>query len=176
MKNISLLTCLLLLNFSCGTSKKNSSTNKNDSGDLIGIVNKESFLMEPFNEWFLFNYNDYKLNKEVTRKLKPFLKDVTIKTFMGTWCGDSQEQTPAFYKILDTISFNYKNLDLIALNSDRKTPDDLQKSFNIIRVPTFIFYKNDKEIGRIVEYPRESLEEDILKILRGKPYKHSYQE
>jgi len=29
-------------------------------------------------------------------------------------------------------------------------------------------------LGRIVEYPIESLEQDMLKILQGKPYKHAY--
>ncbi|NEW80631.1 MAG: thioredoxin, partial [Gelidibacter sp.] len=41
---------------------------------------------------------------------------------------------------------------------------------------TFIIYKDDKEIGRFVEYPRESVEADLLKIVSGLPYKHSYEE
>jgi hypothetical protein len=45
---------------------------------------------------------------------------------------------------------------------------------NIFKVPTFIFYKDGKEIGRYVEYARVSLEKDILKIVSGLPYKHSY--
>ena len=36
------------------------------------------------------------------------------------------------------------------------------------------FYKDGKEIGRYVEYARVSLEKDILKIVSGLPYKHSY--
>ncbi len=32
-------------------------------------------------------------------------------------------------------------------------------------VPTFIFYRNDEEIGRIVEMPYESLEKDMLEIV-----------
>ncbi|MEJ2614863.1 MAG: hypothetical protein P8Z35_07895 [Ignavibacteriaceae bacterium] len=34
-------------------------------------------------------------------------------------------------------------------------------------VPTIIFYKDEKELGRIVETPNDSLEKDILKILTG---------
>ena len=66
-------------------------------------------------------------------------------------------------------------LSSVFVNSGKRTPDNLQRGFEIIRVPTFIFYDKDgKEIGRYVEYARETLEKDILKILTGKEYKHSY--
>ncbi|WP_111709861.1 thioredoxin family protein [Lutibacter citreus] len=176
MKKIFLLICISLLNLGCNTSKNITTTTKNNSEDLMGVVTKDNFLAEPYNEWFSYNYNDYKLNNDVILKLNPLLKGITIKSFMGTWCGDSQEQVPIFYKILDKANFNYNNLELIALNRARKTINNLQEGFNIIRVPTFIFYKNKKEIGRIVEYPRENIEKDILTIISGKPYKHSYQD
>ena len=104
------------------------------------------------------------------------VKNVSIKAFMGTWCGDSQDQTPVFYKILDETNFNYKQLQLVGVGHNKSTPDNAQEGYDIQRVPTFIFYKNSKEIGRFVEYPRETIEKDILKILSNQGYKHSYQE
>ncbi len=175
MKKI-LLSIILIASIGCLAQKKETSATKDEEGNLIGITNKADFLQEPYTDWFSPNYNDYKTNKEIINKLKPLLKDITIKAFMGTWCGDSQEQTPAFYKILDETGFNYKNLELVAVNRDRETPDNLQKGFDIERVPTLIFYKEGKEIGRFVEYPRETIEADILKIVSGKPYKHSYED
>jgi thiol-disulfide isomerase/thioredoxin len=160
---------------SCSAQKNVVTAEKDETGNLIGIANKESFLAEPFNEWFTPNYTAYETDKEVLEKLKPLLKDIKITAFMGTWCGDSQEQTPVFYKILDEAGFNYDHLKLIAVNRSKSTPDNLQEGLNIERVPTFIIYKNDKEIGRIVEYPRESVEADLLKIVSGLPYKHSYE-
>ena len=175
MKKI-LLGVILIASIGCLAQKKETAVTKDEEGNLIGITNKADFLQEPYTDWFSPNYNDYKTNKEIINKLKPLLKDITIKAFMGTWCGDSQEQTPAFYKILDETGFNYKNLELVAVNRDRETPDNLQKGFDIERVPTLIFYKEGKEIGRFVEYPRETIEADILKIVSGKPYKHSYED
>ena len=93
---------------------------------------------------------------------------------MGTWCGDSKRETPHFYKILEQTDFNLNNLELITVDVSKKTPDNLQKGFDIKRVPTFIFYRDGKEIGRYVEYARESLEKDMLKIVSGEGYKHSY--
>ena len=41
------------------------------------------------------------------------------------------------------------------------------EGLNIEKVPTFIFYKNGIEIGRIIESPEKSIEKDFLKILNG---------
>lgn len=175
MKKIILSIGILLITFGCG-SKKTAVAGLDKDGNLVGTVSKEHFLEEPYSEWFHFNYENYELNSKTIEKLKPIINTVKIKAFMGTWCGDSREQIPVFYKLLDKTNFNYKNLELIAVNRGKKTEDNLQEGFNIIRVPTFIFLKNGKEIGRFVEYPQESLEEDFLKIISGVTYKHSYQE
>jgi thiol-disulfide isomerase/thioredoxin len=174
MKNL-FFSIFILSAMSCSAQKNTVTAVKDPSGNLVGIANKESFLAEPFSSWFTPNYASYETDKVVMAKLTPLLKDITIKAFIGTWCGDSQEQTPVFYKILDEAGFNFNHLELITVNRSKVTPDNLQEGFNIERVPTFIIYKNDKEIGRFVEYPRESVEADLLKIVSGQPYKHSYE-
>ncbi|MBP8792107.1 MAG: thioredoxin family protein [Lutibacter sp.] len=160
----------------CSSTKKITIATANDTEDLVGLITKEQFSTAPYKLWFEPNYNNYKLNSSVIDKLKPLLKNVSIKAFMGTWCGDSQDQTPVFYKILDETNFNYKQLQLVGVGHNKSTPDNAQEGYDIQRVPTFIFYKNSKEIGRFVEYPRETIEKDILKILSNQGYKHSYQE
>ncbi|NEW79212.1 MAG: thioredoxin family protein, partial [Gelidibacter sp.] len=164
MRNLFFYIFILSI-MSCSAQKNVVTAQKDETGNLIGVANKESFLAEPFNTWFAPNYASYETDKEVMAKLTPQLKDITIKGFMGTWCGDSQDQTPVLYKILDEAGFNYNNLILITVNRSKVTPDNLQEGFNIERVPTFIIYKDDKEIGRFVEYPRESVEADLLKIV-----------
>jgi len=39
------------------------------------------------------------------------------------------------------------------------------EKFNVQRVPTTIVLQNGTELGRIVEYPERSNEEDLLRIL-----------
>lgn len=175
MKKI-ILSFVLITTIGCSAQKKEATAVIDYAGNLIGIANKESFLQEPFNEWFTPNYDNYTLNEEVIESLKFLNQEITIKAFMGTWCEDSQDQTPVFYKILDEAKFNYENLEFIAVDRDKSTPNNLQEGFDIERVPTFIFYKNGKEIGRIVEYPRETVEVDMLKIISGETYKHSYED
>lgn len=176
MKKTALILLVISTILSCTAQKKDATAIKDASGNLVGIAVKESFLQEPYTSWFSPNYDSYTVNSEVLTELKSLLKDVKIKAFMGTWCGDSKEQTPVFYKILDEAGFDYDNLTLVTVDRSKKTPDNLQEGLNIERVPTFIFYKNGNEIGRIVEYPRESVEADMLKIVSGEPYKHSYED
>ncbi len=170
---IKLIVFLLLLSTSIIAQKSNYT--KDASGNLIGKIEKSAFAKGQFKGWFNRFYNSYSPDKKVVKKLKRKLKGVTIVGFMGTWCGDSKRETPSFYKVLEQANFDFKNLTLIAVDRSKKTPDNLEEGLDIIRVPTFIFYKKGKEIGRYVEYPRESLEKDILTIVSGKEYKHSYQ-
>ncbi|MCD6543938.1 MAG: thioredoxin family protein [Flavobacteriaceae bacterium] len=168
MKKIAFLF-LVLVHF-------NGLSQDHDEKMLVGIQSKENFEQQPFSEWYNPNYKNAKLDAAVVKKIKKNIKGVTIKAFMGTWCGDSQHEIPIFYKLMDAINFDYNNLNMIAVNRSKETPDNLQKDYHITNVPTFIFYKKGKEIGRFVEYPRETLEKDMLKIVSGKPYKHSYEE
>lgn len=139
-----------------------------------GVTSQKTFKEAPYATWFNRNYDGYKLDEMAVKEIKKTLKGVTIKAFMGTWCGDSRREVPPFYKLLKATDFDEDNLEMIAVNRSKKTSNNLQVGFNIIRVPTFIFYKKGEEIGRYVEYPRETLEKDILKILKQEPYKHSY--
>ncbi|MFC5046839.1 thioredoxin family protein [Aquimarina hainanensis] len=143
---------------------------------LIGKQPRKALEATPYATWFSPNYDAYNVDSEVVQKIKPLLGDITIKVFMGTWCGDSKRETPTFYKILDAADYDYKNLELITVDRSKKTPSAHEKGLDIQRVPTFIFYKDGKEIGRYVEYARETLEKDMLAILSGKSYKHAYED
>ena len=178
MKKLILLISIIVLS-SCGTQQKGIETKKvtavkNQRGDLVGFANKESFQQAPYKTWFTQKFNTFEPNQSTINPLTKNLKGIKIKGFMGTWCGDSKRETPHFYKILEQTGFNLNNFQLITVNRNKKTPDNLQEGFDIKRVPTFIFYQDGKEIGRYVEYAQESLEEDMLKIVSGKAYKHSY--
>jgi thiol-disulfide isomerase/thioredoxin len=98
---------------------------------------------------------------------KDVLNETDITIVMATWCSDSQREVPRFIKIMDSVGHDPSNITII--NVDRKkmaekTPVDKLK---IERIPTFIFSKNGKELGRIVESPKESLEKDMVNIIGG---------
>lgn len=144
---------------------------------LLGKVDKNGFKHNDFS-WFNTNYKEYLVNDKIIKKLKDSLQNYKIKAFFGTWCGDSRKNLPVFYKVLDRANFNHKNLEVIAVDRKqevyKQAPNHEEKGLNIHRVPTFIFYKNGKEVNRIVEHPKETIERDILKIVSGKKYRANY--
>ena len=145
---------------------------------LLGVINKEGLTQAPFNVWFSKNHANYLGNDKIIEKLKDSLIDYEIVVFLGTWCGDSKREVPRFYNILEATNFPEEQLKVIAVDNEAKTykqsPTGEEKGLNIHRVPTFIFYKNGKEINRIVESPVSSLERDILSIVSGEKYSPNY--
>ena len=93
---------------------------------------------------------------------------------MGTWCDDSHREIPHFLKILDALNFNPNNIKIYVMSEEKTTPENWEKGLEIFNVPTLIFYKNNIEINRIVEFPKTTLESDVEKILKGESYSHSY--
>lgn len=143
--------------------------------ELIGTIDRVALTVEPHNEWFDVEYTNYEPFAKTLDQIQPLLKDVEIEVFMGTWCSDSQLQVPAFFRILDELEFKGKTT-LIAVDEDKKTPSGSAAAKGITNVPTFIFYKNGTEIHRIVESPIDFLEDDMLAILSGAAYKHTYED
>jgi tetratricopeptide (TPR) repeat protein len=144
---------------------------------LLGRVNKKGFNDIDF-PWFKKNYDEYLTNDKIIDRLKDKLSDYQIKVFFGSWCGDSKRNLPIFYKVLDEAKFPRQNLEVIAVDikkeAYKQSPNGEEQGLNIHRVPTFIIYKNGKEVNRIVEYPKETFERDLLKIVNDEKYTSKY--
>jgi len=136
-----------------------------DTEFLIGTCNREGLSTVPFGEFFTPGYADYIPDKTIIKKLSKQKKGVHVAIVMGSWCSDSQEQVPRFIKILDEMKFKDSNLSIICVDREKLGGDTDVASLDIQRVPTFILYKSDREIGRIVETPNSTLEKDLLLIL-----------
>lgn len=98
-------------------------------------------------------------------QLTQSLQDVQVVLLLGTWCGDSKEWAPEMINMLMAAGLQSSQLKVYALDRDKKGLNDIQVTFNVEYVPTIIFYKNEQELGRIVESPEQSLVEDFIKIL-----------
>jgi thiol-disulfide isomerase/thioredoxin len=85
--------------------------------------------------------------------------------FLGSWCGDTKRELPRFLKIMEFLKFPETKIKLIGVDRTKKAPVYTENIWNIEFVPTFIFLKNGMEIGRIVEQPVASLEQDMKQIL-----------
>ena len=85
-----------------------------------------------------------------------------------------EREVPRLIKILNTLNFSEDNLKIVLLNSKKKSSDGYENGKNITNTPTIIFLSESIEKNRIVEFPYENLEKDILNIINNKNYKHVY--
>lgn len=146
---------------------------------LLGRINKEGLTSENYNQWFSKTFENYELDQATIKAIGSKLQEYQITLFMGTWCGDSKKEVPRFYKILEACDFPEDQLTVIALSRKsymyKQSPNHYEAGLNIHRVPTFVFYKDRKEVNRIVEHPVESLEKDILSIITSVDYQSNYE-
>lgn len=152
----------------------NQITEGTDGSILIGRINREGLTLDEFSPWYDEGYAAYNPDLEVLEQLLPLMQDVRIVAFIGSWCEDSHREIPNLYRILDKMRFDESQMLMYAVSDDKTEPADLVEKYEISQVPTLIFYKNGKELGRIVEYSIRSLEQDMLDIMSGKDYKHPY--
>jgi hypothetical protein len=68
-------------------------------------------------------------------------------------------------KILGLAAVPPGDIHLYGVDRHKKDPSGEAKRWHISRIPTVIILSRDREIGRIVENPKVSWEDDILNIL-----------
>ena len=66
-----------------------------------------------------------------------------------------------------------ERINLIGVDREKQSSVDLSQ-LNIEYVPTFIVFYKGKELGRIIENPRISLEADLLQLLQNPPASHKF--
>ncbi|MBA4321444.1 MAG: thioredoxin [Odoribacter sp.] len=133
---------------------------------LLGYFSIDRLRQEPHSAWFISGYDEYQINTEPLNKLLEISNDnLTIKIVLGTWCPDSRREVPKFIRILDIWRFPVSKVNFIGVDNAKLSPVGEYESLVIQRVPTFIIYKNNIEVGRIIENPVTSLEQDMVNIL-----------
>lgn len=112
------------------------------------------------------NYDTFQPRSEFIEALKSELgNSLRIDIYLGLWCPDSRNNVPPFLKIFDEIGTRVPvRYFSVQRKSGREVRYYVDKA-QVERVPTFIFFRGDREIGRIVENPIVGLSEDMMTIL-----------
>lgn len=122
-----------------------------------------------FGEYFKLEYPNYVPNPEIIEQVNTHLQEsnaLQIVLVIGTWCGDSKDQVPRFIKIIDEISSSKLFIsEVICLDRTKSAPHFDNEKYKVEKVPTFIVFSENNEIGRIVETPQNTLETDLLQII-----------
>jgi len=166
IKNI-LISLLIIVGICFGQENTNTRIDeKTGKPILFGSLDRDDFQDDNYAWWFNSGYKFYKADTLIIKKLSAVdLDSLNITLVIGTWCSDSRREVPRFFKIIDEIQFPQEKLRIFGVDRKKESFEGDITSMNIELVPTFIFYENEKEIGRIIETPEISLESDMLKIL-----------
>lgn len=122
-------------------------------------------LLGPRHPEFAEVYRRAVIGPEFVELIRESAGDAEYLVFVGTWCGDSRREVPRFLRIAEEAGIPPERIRLYNLDRTKTSPDGLTARWEIERVPTFIVLRGGREIGRIVERPRSTLEGDLLMIL-----------
>lgn len=117
--------------------------------------------------------DEYKPDETVVEMIAAAVQpEDRIEIFLGTWCPDSQREVPRFLRITDMMRDKFARkvpLRFVAVDRSKTKPAALIEAKSIEKVSTFIYYRGDQELGRIVEKPNGLIEDDLLLIVSRKP-------
>lgn len=154
----------IVLNLSAQNNTKEDS--RINETILYGQLTLDAFTMDLCSTWYIPEHNSYKADEAILENLhQQSFEDISISLIIGSWCHDSHREVPRFIKILEKINYPFDQLNMNALDTNKTSPDFDAKANNVTNVPTAIIYRKGNEIGRIIESPKLSLEEDLLIIL-----------
>jgi thiol-disulfide isomerase/thioredoxin len=112
---------------------------------ILGVQKRKTLETAPYDTWFATAHKEHTLDTATIMTIKGELAATDITVFMGTWCEDSQRETPAFYKIMDLAGIDSDSFKLITVSEEKDTPEGLEKGMDITNVPTFIFSQKLKQ-------------------------------
>ena len=118
--------------------------------------------------WYPQNYSSFVPDSSSISSLSKSARNVRFVIVGGTWCGDTKRELPRFFKIMALAKIPPENIELYGVDRAKRSGDGISEKYDIVSVPTFILLSNGKEIGRIVEYPKRSLELDMVDLLQKK--------
>lgn len=118
-----------------------------------------------YKQWYEKEYNGYVVDTAKAPLLRQSLSGKEITIVMGIWCSDSRREVPRIIKVLKYLGFDLSKLTIYAVDKAKTNPHRIIASLKIQYVPTTIVTNsNGVELGRIVETPLMTIENDLLKI------------
>lgn len=121
---------------------------------------------EPSFSWLKSGADTYKPDSNAVKYLKQHLRNYEMVVLMGTWCDDSQNLMPKFYKVLQLTGYPMAKYNMFGVDRAKTTKNIEHRLYKLDKVPTIIVYKNHNELGRIVETVKKNVETDLVQLIR----------
>jgi thiol-disulfide isomerase/thioredoxin len=156
MKNLIIVACLLLVFSACSSTKQASGNYEivpdQNAKILKGTITRSLIQNDTAFKWFNENMRYGAADASAVEAFRTNANNFSMIVFGGTWCHDTQNLLPVFYRLVDKSGYPESKITLIGVDRAKTAPKNLHKKYEITNVPTFIVLRNGKEIGRVVEY------------------------
>lgn len=161
MKKIAGLLFIVVTIISCKATKTVTETKEvvhsyetsYDRGKVLkGVLHRSDLETDTTFKWFDENMKLGKADANAVNIFSKHAGEFQVVIFGGTWCEDTQNLLPQFYRLADKSGFPDSSITLLGVDRAKTTVGNLHKAFHISKVPTFIIMKDGKEVGRMVEY------------------------
>lgn len=153
MNKIITCLCIVFCAACSGTHHTSYTVIPDDRAKVLkGIINRSILESDTSFKWFKENMKWGQADSSAVTAFSHHSHDFTIVVFGGTWCEDTQNLWPVFFRLVDHSNYPEKNITLIAVDRKKQTIRNLSQQYKITNVPTFIVLQNGKEIGRVTEY------------------------
>ena len=152
--------------------------------DLVSPTMSPDEYLRDFGPKIKSNYKVYEPKADILNQIVALLKSkneqLKIIAFGADWCPDCHKNVPHMIKLVKRMKIKDVELRILygimvnALHKrgetiwhkTRSPPEAVNPKFELKAIPTFYFFnKNGEYIGQIIEHPKETIEEDTLKII-----------
>jgi thiol-disulfide isomerase/thioredoxin len=132
---------------------------------LLGHVTREA--VRAYAPWQPLFAEPYVPDAAAVATVRANAGGVTVLLIMATWCPDSKREMPRFFAIMDAAGIGDAQLTMVGVDRTKKDAEGLTEKWGITRVPTFVFLRNGREVGRVVERvpAGTTLEGEVARIL-----------
>jgi len=168
MRRVFFFSLICLLVISCATSKQSTKpnyqvfTDTNGTKALKGMINRSLLVNDPSFQWFVENGKFGEADASAVAAFQKNGSKITLLVFCGTWCEDSHNLLPKFYRLIDKAGFPESKISLVAVDRSKTAVQELHVKYHLKTVPSFIVLVNGKEVGRVEEYGKTGYMEKEL--------------
>jgi thiol-disulfide isomerase/thioredoxin len=131
---------------------------------LVGDVSLDQILLQK--PEFKESAAEYAPNAEAVRFLASVKDSVQLVVFFGSWCPVCAEEVPKLIKTVDSAGNGRIQVRFIGVSEDLKEPHEALKKFSVSATPSLLVIQNGRELGRIVEHPEDTIEGDLVSIIK----------
>lgn len=144
-----------------------SKDEKNGATVFKGQITFADLEHESSFDWLKTNQAFYKPEESTLTYLRANLRRYTIVAFMGTWCDDSQFLIPQLYALLMDVHYPLSQYTMYGVDRKKTSNHGEHITYKIEKVPTIILFREGREVGRITEEVKKSIDADLADIIRS---------